>query len=302
MDDATAQASKATSLADGQLAQIVGAWLTLPADAERCTVVRARAIARHYRCEARAVAREGVGRDASRLRARCAKRLESTFAQSASRYVGACVGDASTVAVANVAVAANVEAGDELVSADRAFETADFPLGEGCNLLARAHCLVPWPSMAFFEAVPGETNTGFRMKLPNPIPLTMNGDPLWSDPFDGFDGVIAGDDPFTSRVLEKGQRLKVIARWGVGMDAVDLAAAERLGIRVLNTPDALSDEVADVAMGYILLLARQLHRLDRSVQGGGWPKIQGMSLSGKTLGIKYSPKGEYESIPAPRRT
>ena len=100
-----------------------------------------------------------------------------------------------------------------------------------------------------------------------------------------FDGVIAGDDPFTSRVLEKGRRLRVVARWGVGVDAVDLESARRLGIRISNTPDVFSDEVADVVMGYIILLARQLHKLDRSVRSGGWPKFRGVSLRGKSLGV-----------------
>ena len=100
-----------------------------------------------------------------------------------------------------------------------------------------------------------------------------------------FDGVIAGDDPFTARVLEKGRRLKVLARWGVGVDAVDLEAAGRLGIRVSNTPDVFSDEVADVVMGYIVMLARQLHLLDQSIRRGGWAKIQGVTLRGKSLGV-----------------
>ena len=102
---------------------------------------------------------------------------------------------------------------------------------------------------------------------------------------DRFDGVIAGDDPFTARVLEKGKNLKVLARWGVGVDAVDLEAAQRLGIQVSNTPDVFSDEVADVVMGYIILLARQLHKLDRSVRNRGWEKIRGITLRGKTLGV-----------------
>ena len=102
---------------------------------------------------------------------------------------------------------------------------------------------------------------------------------------DRFDGVIAGDDPFTARVLEKGKRLRVIAKWGVGVDGIDLEAAKRLGIRVSNTPDVFADEVADVVMGYIILLARRLHNLDQSVRNGGWLKVQGVSLSRKTLGV-----------------
>lgn len=101
----------------------------------------------------------------------------------------------------------------------------------------------------------------------------------------GFDAVIAGDDPFTAKVLEQAHRLKFIAKWGVGLDAIDLAAARRLRIEVQNTPAAFADEVADVAVGYMVLLARHLHRLDRSVREGGWLKVQGVSLKGKTLGI-----------------
>jgi D-3-phosphoglycerate dehydrogenase len=102
---------------------------------------------------------------------------------------------------------------------------------------------------------------------------------------DRFDGVIAGDDEFTARVLEKGKRLRVIAKWGVGIDAIDAEAARRLGIQVSNTPNAFADEVADVVMGYVILLARQLHKMNEAVRKGQWLKIQGMSLRGKTLGV-----------------
>src|SRR6185436_234970 len=79
--------------------------------------------------------------------------------------------------------------------------------------------------------------------------------------------------------------LRVLVRWGVGMDNVDVAAASSLGIRVVNTPGAFGDEVADVAIGYLVLLARQLHRIDHGVRSGIWLKPQGRSLTGLTLGI-----------------
>ena len=102
-----------------------------------------------------------------------------------------------------------------------------------------------------------------------------------------FDGVITGDDPFTARVLEIGRkgRLRVIVKWGIGLDAIDLEAARRLGIYVANTPGMFSDEVADVALGYLLLLARGLHKIDAAVHQGHWLKIQGTSLRGKVGGI-----------------
>jgi D-3-phosphoglycerate dehydrogenase len=102
-----------------------------------------------------------------------------------------------------------------------------------------------------------------------------------------FDGVIAGDDPFTAKVLEIGRngRLRALAKWGIGVDAIDLEAAKRLGIYTSNTPDVFSDEVADVALGYLILLARQLHRIDAAVRRGEWLKTQGTSLRGKVAGI-----------------
>jgi len=102
---------------------------------------------------------------------------------------------------------------------------------------------------------------------------------------DRFDGVIAGDDEFTGPVLEKAQRLKILSKWGVGIDGIDLDAARRMGIPVTNTPHVFDDEVADVVVGYLILLTRQLHRLDQSVSSGNWEKIQGSSLRGKTLGV-----------------
>ena len=100
-----------------------------------------------------------------------------------------------------------------------------------------------------------------------------------------YDGMIAGDDPLNADVLHSAARLRVVSKWGIGLDSIDLGAAAELGIRVTNTPDTFGDEVADVALGYLVMLARQLHRIDRSVRGGAWAKPQGVSLAGRTLGI-----------------
>lgn len=101
----------------------------------------------------------------------------------------------------------------------------------------------------------------------------------------GYDGMIAGDDPLTPEVLQSATRLRVVSKWGIGLDSIDRPTAERLGIRVTNTPDTFGDEVADVAIGYLVMLARGLHRIDRSVRDGSWAKPQGISLAGRTLGI-----------------
>lgn len=102
-----------------------------------------------------------------------------------------------------------------------------------------------------------------------------------------FDGVIAGDDPFSAKVLKIGKegKLKALAKWGIGVDAIALDAARDLGIPTSNTPNVFGDEVADVALGYTILIARQLHKMDAAVRTGKWLKIQGTSLRGKTAGI-----------------
>jgi D-3-phosphoglycerate dehydrogenase len=101
----------------------------------------------------------------------------------------------------------------------------------------------------------------------------------------GFDGMIAGDDPLSARVLEHAKRMRIISKWGVGIDGIDLDAARERGIAVVNTPGVFGGEVADIALGYVIMLARQLHRIDASVKAGGWFKHEGRSLASKVLGI-----------------
>jgi len=100
-----------------------------------------------------------------------------------------------------------------------------------------------------------------------------------------IDGAISGDDRFTERVLRAAPRLKVISKWGTGIDSIDRVAAEKLGIRVCNTPDAFTDAVADSTLGYVLMFARRLHWMDRDIHRGLWIKPGLMSLRECTLGI-----------------
>lgn len=101
-----------------------------------------------------------------------------------------------------------------------------------------------------------------------------------------FDGAICGDDRYTARVLEAcSPRLKVISKWGTGIDSIDTAAAARLGIQVYRTPNAFTLPVADSVLGYILAFARRQPWMDRAVKAGKWEKIQGRSLSECTLGV-----------------
>ncbi|WP_043586575.1 phosphoglycerate dehydrogenase [Geminisphaera colitermitum] len=102
-----------------------------------------------------------------------------------------------------------------------------------------------------------------------------------------FDGWIIGDDPATARVFEAGKagRLKAAVKWGVGVDNVDFAACQRLGLPISNTPGMFGREVADVAVGYVIALARQTFAIDRTVKAGGWIKSAGISLAGKTVAL-----------------
>jgi len=101
-----------------------------------------------------------------------------------------------------------------------------------------------------------------------------------------IDGVICGDDAFTSKVLElAAPRLRVISKWGTGIDSIDCEAAARLGIKVCNTPGAFTDPVADSVMSYILAFARRLPWMDRAMKAGYWEKIPGRTLSECTLGV-----------------
>jgi D-3-phosphoglycerate dehydrogenase len=101
-----------------------------------------------------------------------------------------------------------------------------------------------------------------------------------------FDGVICGDDRFTEKVLKAcSPRLKVISKWGTGIDSIDKEAASRLGIQVLRTPNAFTLPVADSVLGYMLAFVRRQPWMDRAMKNGQWEKIPGRTLAECTLGI-----------------
>lgn len=100
-----------------------------------------------------------------------------------------------------------------------------------------------------------------------------------------IDGVICGDDRFTEKVFRKAKRLKVIAKWGTGIDSIDRAAAARRGIKVYNTPDAFTHPVADSVLGYILSFARRIPWTTEEMKAGKWQKEPCVALRECTLGI-----------------
>jgi D-3-phosphoglycerate dehydrogenase len=102
---------------------------------------------------------------------------------------------------------------------------------------------------------------------------------------EGAVGMIAGMEPVPAAVIEGAAGLRVISRFGVGYDNVDVAAATRRGIVVTYIPDAMVDAVADITFGLMLAVARRIPELDRGMKAGEWPRYPAVDVTGRTLGI-----------------
>ena len=101
-----------------------------------------------------------------------------------------------------------------------------------------------------------------------------------------FDATICGDDRYSRQVIEAClPRLRVISKWGTGIDSIDLDAARELGVMIGNTPNAFTVPVSESVIGYMLAFARQIPWLDAEMKAGHWMKINGKTLSESTLGV-----------------
>jgi D-3-phosphoglycerate dehydrogenase len=100
-----------------------------------------------------------------------------------------------------------------------------------------------------------------------------------------IDGAICGDDRFTAKVLHAAPKLRVISKWGTGIDSIDQKTCRRNGVRVCNTANAFSEPVADSVIGYMLCFSRNLAQMDSNMKNGEWIKIPGKALRECTLGI-----------------
>lgn len=99
------------------------------------------------------------------------------------------------------------------------------------------------------------------------------------------DALLAGVEPLTSSVLEHTDKLSVISRCGVGLDSVDVEAAEKKGITVFNTPNAPAPSVAEMAVTLILSSLRNIPAMDQDMKSGKWVKQKGYLLGAKKVGI-----------------
>ena len=101
----------------------------------------------------------------------------------------------------------------------------------------------------------------------------------------GVQAYIAGLDEITAKVIEDADELRVISRYGAGIDNVHLKAATKKGIVVTNAPGSSTDAVADLAFALILASARLIPQADRSTKKGEWKPLVGRAVNEKTLGI-----------------
>jgi len=102
---------------------------------------------------------------------------------------------------------------------------------------------------------------------------------------DDFVGIIAGTEKITKKIIENAKSLRVISRYGIGLDNIDLKAAKEQRILVCNTPDAPTQAVAELTLILILNLLRKLCEMDREIKSNVWKPRMGTLLEGKNIGI-----------------
>lgn len=100
-----------------------------------------------------------------------------------------------------------------------------------------------------------------------------------------IDGILCGDDFLTESVLKQANKLKVISKWGTGVDSIDLTAAQKLGIKVCRVTDVFAAPVADTVLAYILLFARQIPQKNKVIQQCDWHKVKSFALNELSLGV-----------------
>ena len=102
---------------------------------------------------------------------------------------------------------------------------------------------------------------------------------------DQYNAVLMGDDEYSRKVLEKGSKLKVLSKYGTGLDRVDLEAAKEFGIKVCNVTDVNQYSVAEHVFALLLSFSKNIPEQTRNVKQGQWNRITGIELKGKKIGI-----------------
>ena len=118
----------------------------------------------------------------------------------------------------------------------------------------------------------------------NPLGRKLTEDDL-KEMISEYSILIAGTEPITDAVLQRGEKLELISRVGIGLDSVDLMAARRRGIHVSYTPDAPAPAVSELTIGLMLSLLRKVQRSNVEMHDGEWKRYFGKRLSESTVGI-----------------
>ena len=117
------------------------------------------------------------------------------------------------------------------------------------------------------------------------VPQALNSFQL-KNKIKNYDGLICGDDQINQQVLNKAKNLKVISKWGTGLDSIDLKLCSKYGVKVFNTPGAFTESVAQMALAFILGFSRDIFKTHYEIKKKNkWPKISGYLIKNQTLGI-----------------
>ncbi len=131
-------------------------------------------------------------------------------------------------------------------------------------------------SKAFLE------QNGFEI-IENPFQRPYTQDELL-EIVEDLDAVITGMDEWNEELFKRGKKLKSIAKFGIGVDNIDIRKAKEYGIKVSNAP-ASTNAVAELVIGYIINLKRNIVSGDRICKGGAWDRVAGSEVSGKNIGL-----------------
>jgi len=149
------------------------------------------------------------------------------------------------------------------------------------------------PTTVFISTTPFATTNSFPLEMLQANKISFSTNPFGRklseeeimQAIGSVNVIIAGTEPITSKVMAKAKKLRHISRVGVGLDNVDLVEAERRGISVSYTPDAPAPAVAELTLGLMLSLLRNIHIADREMHKGKWQRHFGRRIAEITLGI-----------------
>ena len=147
------------------------------------------------------------------------------------------------------------------------------------KILITWHYLLPLKKE--YKKILNEAKISFDIKRVNP---SLNELQL-SKIIRKYDGIICGDDEISKKVIDEAKNLKVISKWGTGLNSIDINYAKKKGIKVYNSPKAFVESVSIYTFGILINLARGILKINSDVIKNKWPKYSGIELKNKKIGI-----------------